>query len=259
MTIDFSKPAGKEQRDHGTQVRPVSLPVSHTDIAIQTPGLSSADSLDAYNDADRLTMSDNEDPELVALEQQDASELEWHVDGDKRRLLVPLGARRRPSGDRRAPGGSSNHFRRRRSVSLNDILGSSFVHESPVTGERIIISRGWPVNARPGSRRKGRRKIHSSRPTLDESHKRRLLMEFLQRAPASAGTTVRLGDELELESALKIRRVQPTRPRSSEGRGADASGGQARPLKRLDGSRALQVQYELPAHRNQIIELPAAN
>lgn len=46
---------------------------------------------------------------------------------------------------------------RRRSISLNDILGSSFVHES-ANGERIIISRGWPATAH---RRRSRRKSRS--------------------------------------------------------------------------------------------------
>lgn len=46
---------------------------------------------------------------------------------------------------------------RRRSISLNDILGSSFVHES-ANGERIIISRGWPA---PAYRRRSRRKSRS--------------------------------------------------------------------------------------------------
>lgn len=37
--------------------------------------------------------------------------------------------------------------KRRRSISLNDILDSSYVHES-ASGERIIISRGWPTTRR---------------------------------------------------------------------------------------------------------------
>lgn len=245
--------AGKEQRDHGAQVRPVSLPVSQTDIAIQTAGSSSLDLFD-----ERLTVSDHDDNELMAFGHESAAELDWQLDSDRSRLLVPLAARPRPSSGRSERGGSPSHFRRRRSVSLNEILGSSFVHESPVTGERIIISRGWPANARPASRRKGRRRSHAPRPTMDESHKRRLLMEFLQRAPTSAATTVRLGDELELESALKIRRVQasssPTRRTPTEGR-SSTSGEQVRQA----AARPLQVQYDLPTHGSEIIELPAAN
>lgn len=233
--------AGKEQRDNGVQVCPVSLAVSQSDMAIQTAGSGSdRDERGSASEPERGSGEENEDEEAVDEEDDDEEEEEWRTDPDH--LLVPIGA---GCGRRQSTSGLAGRRERRRSVSLNDILGSSFVHESPLTGERIIISRGWPANARPGSR-KGPRRASKQAGRLEEEHKRRLLMEFLQRAPASA--TVRLGDELELESALKIRRVQPANPAPTGGRD---SGGLGR-----RSSRAQQVHYELPARSSQLIQLP---
>lgn len=86
---------------------------------------------------------------------------------------------------------------RQRSISLDDILRSGFVHES-ATGERIIISRGWPANSFARKQQRRHRQIErearlnirrlstsvAARPNrgrMDEEQKRRLLMEFLRR------------------------------------------------------------------------------
>lgn len=99
------------------------------------------------------------------------------------------------------------------SVSLNDIISSSFVHES-ANGEKIVISRGWPVGSRglrpsrsgrvgnnhhhhrhhrDNLRRKSRTatgsvsKSHKlSVGKIDEEEKRRLLLEYLSRESRSA-------------------------------------------------------------------------
>lgn len=81
---------------------------------------------------------------------------------------------------------------RRRSVSLNDILAGSFVHEA-ASGEQIIVSRGWPLprataTARAGARRRAssaQRRSRQQEPQvrlrsrLNETQKRKLLMQFL--------------------------------------------------------------------------------
>lgn len=112
---------------------------------------------------------------------------------------------------------SHRKLSKQKSISLNDILSNSFVHES-VTGERIIISRGWPtINTTNDSSRRHyssrRKNKHGSKPrrhnydnnnnndvrprvlnkvktnkhrlSLNEEQKRHLLMEFLQRNPSS--------------------------------------------------------------------------
>lgn len=141
---------------------------------------------------------------------------------------------------------------RRRSISLNDILGSSFVHES-ANGERIIISRGWPTTThrRRSSRRKSRslsarRRVSLTvrRPSasnvglhtisgkqnnltvgtgtssgrLNEEQKRRLLVDYLRTVPNAELDEQHqqqyvLSSELDVESALKIHRNSISRPR----------------------------------------------
>lgn len=141
---------------------------------------------------------------------------------------------------------------RRRSISLNDILGSSFVHES-ASGERIIISRGWPTTAhrRRSSRRKSRslsarRRVSLTvrRPSasnvglhtisgkqnltvatggtssrrLNEEQKRRLLVDYLRTVPNAELDEQQqqqfvLSSELDVDSALKIHRNSISRPR----------------------------------------------
>lgn len=85
-----------------------------------------------------------------------------------------------------------NETGRRRSVSLNDILAGSFVHEA-ATGEQIIVSRGWPQPRAAGRRRRrsgsfsggcgdgARHPQVRLRSRLNEAQKRKLLVQFLGR------------------------------------------------------------------------------
>lgn len=88
---------------------------------------------------------------------------------------------------------------RRRSVSLNDIMAGSFVHEA-ASGEQIIVSRGWPL---PRADRARHRRARSStagggsrhpqvrlRSRLNETQKRKLLVQFLGKQQQKSPTTV---------------------------------------------------------------------
>jgi len=180
---------------------------------------------------------------------------------------------------------------RRRSISLDDILGNSYVHETE-NGDRIIISRGWPT-----ARVRGRRRSHSERhrrrrpssdgrnrsrgrksrslsanrvdgnkedEMLSEEQKRRLLMEFLHRSwrlgeeggqlGGSSATTIVLGREMELETALRIGRSQTHFEPPAPTRELDAGRLAGRAAR---GPGRLVVEYELPAHSGGPIALAA--
>lgn len=182
---------------------------------------------------------------------------------------------------------------RRRSISLNDIIGSSFIHES-ASGERIIVSRGWPVAASGALRRRNnhqsrrRRSRSQSRSSgnlrqLNEDQKRRLLVEFLRSAPTLSHSnsfmpTSLTSSKSDVESALKIGRprssrnyapnrqmlklsVRPQQEISTTARAAKVSnglahGGQRDLEQNLD--RRLEVAYEL-TDQSALIESLAPN
>lgn len=133
---------------------------------------------------------------------------------------------------------------RRRSVSLGELLADSLVHDIAETGERIVISRGWPAagetmsrssGTRAASERKGGRSAAASgvtvlrarqpRRLINEEQKRRLLVEFLTRDQTHTG-------------ALHRRQRQPEQQ-----------------APRRHSVRQLLVQYDLPAHTGEPIAL----
>lgn len=116
--------------------------VSQSNMAIQTSGPED-------NEDDHGSREELEDD-------GDVSGLEASSDGE----LALLRSRRRQ-------GRLQQRQRRQRSISLNDILESSFVHES-ANGERIIISRGWPSLASPLPRSQQ----HSSKQRHGRAHRR---------------------------------------------------------------------------------------
>ena len=141
------------------------------------------------------------------------------------------GGHKSPPAQRRGP-----PVGRQRSLSLGQLLDESLVHELPATGERIVISRGWPANRKSArqpqrhleradrsrsavtvSRRVGRQ--GAATRTIDEQQKRRLLVEFLTRE----------------QQATSGAQAEP--PRLAR----------ARP-KRRPSVRRLEVQYELGVH-----------
>ena len=141
-------------------------------------------------------------------------------------------------------------LRRRRSISLDAILGTSLVHELPETGERIVIGRGWPrrrsANSSPLGRKSAR---HARRPSsslagaavrvlqsdrkrhrpISDEQKRRLLVEFFARTGQGA-------------QRLAVG------PRGPKGPKTESKG-------RRPSVRQLLVRYDLPRHSGAPIAL----
>lgn len=116
----------------------VLVAVSQSDIGIQT-GLLSVE-LDESN----------------GQEEQD-EHAEYSVSSVDENLLLTATARQQQQHHHHQRLSRKQH-RHCRSISLDDILGSSYIHEA-ATGERIIISRGWPTSA---ARRSRGRRVHAS-------------------------------------------------------------------------------------------------
>lgn len=186
----------------------VATAVSRADMASQTTPPSGGD--DDGNDEERDD-DDDEPQEQYAYEQhRNGLRLYMHSDGRYYRCRVgdsnQLAAAAQHKQAQR--GHKAAKRRRQRSLSLDDILGASFVHESAATGERIIISRGWPmrvtngakqqqqqqlttprgkrnraVSPRAGARRRARIiNVAAGVGRMDEQQKRQLLLEFLRRS-----------------------------------------------------------------------------
>jgi len=176
----------------------------------------------------------------------------------------------------------------RRSISLDELLEQSLVHEIAETGERFVISRGWPSGRRSrsrselgtsgrktnGLRRAGKRRkslagvtvqhVGQPRRLINEEQKRRLLVDFLthQQLRLRARQQKWPQTDTERERQTLKRQVSPelyvglgTEDNLRQRRQETKVAKQKAPAQRRQSIRQLLVQYDLPAHSGQPIAL----
>lgn len=138
------KPAAINMQDRAVQTSPAGMDDIGTDIEFD----ELVDDDDTYGKGQRDGNDDDEEEGEGEGGEEDADGgIDFDADEYDAYLLEDFDLSENGNNDlAKAPALDIHHRAsgRRRSVSLNDILGSSYIHEAP-SGERIIISRGWPV------------------------------------------------------------------------------------------------------------------